>query len=143
MKNFYMDSSVLVPLYCEEVHSERIEKQVEDMSERWVSELSNAEMASALRLKTDLGELSREGGYAAWSKYLEHVNGGLFKTIHIGPMDWVRTLELAWSLPQRCKTLDNLHLALAEREELQLASADKKQIRAARELGIPSMSFGT
>lgn len=139
MNGFYLDSSVLVPLYCREILSDKIEDLIQQMPERWISELSNAEVAGAFRFKTDLGELSKEAGYAAWSKYLEHVNGGLFKTIHIGPMDWVRTIELAWALPKRSKTLDNVHLALAERGALHLVSADKTQIRAAGELGLQAV----
>ena len=142
MKEAYLDSSIVVAIYCVEIHSARAEKAVSGLSVRYLSQKTEVEVAHALRFKVDRGELSREGGYAAWSQFLQHIQHGVYRRCPVTSDHWARTMELAWMLEQRVRSLDAIHLSVAEAYQVGFASLDKRQLKGAQELHLPLLQVG-
>jgi uncharacterized protein len=136
MRRLYVDTSALVPVYVPEVFSVRAENVVRRQSARIVSSLCVAEFASAVSFKQREGELAPEDAQRAWQTFTRHASSGLFHVTEVTVDDWRRAAELAWSLHTRARTLDAIHLSVAERMQLTLVSADERQVAAARELGL-------
>lgn len=141
MKEAYLDSSIVVPIYCEEIHSTQAEEAVAGLSVRYLSQLTEVEVAHALRFKVERGDLSREGGYAAWSQFLQHVQRGVYRRCVVTSDHWARTMELAWMLERRVRSLDAIHLSIAEAYQVGFASLDKRQVEGARELHLPCLDL--
>ena len=101
---------------------------------RWVApRLLVTEVASALRRKATVGELSPIHATSALAALLDAVSDGV---IRLADDEALAQSALALALTIEQKVPDCVYLALAEREGALLASADRKLLAAARSRGV-------
>lgn len=101
-----------------------------------VSWLTGIEIMSALSRKVRERELARRDAERIATLYREHVSQGCYNLI---PLDGV---DIEWAerhiskFDNSLRTLDALHLAIAARESLGLATADRRLADTAKKFGM-------
>ena len=132
----YIDTSLLVPYYCPEALSRVAERTLRGDSRRAVSDLVEIEFFSALARKVRAREMSTADATRTGERFLDHLQAGLYARIAVQRRHYeaARGWLARFTLPLRA--LDALHLALADREGLRLATADQDLSRSARDLGV-------
>jgi uncharacterized protein len=135
----YIDTSLLVPYYCPERLSRVAERTLRGDPRPAVSDLVEIEFFSALARKVRVKEMSTADATRTGDQFLDHLQTGFYARIAV--QRWHYEAARAWlgrfTLPLRA--LDALHLALADRERLRLATADQDLSRSAKSLGIAVM----
>jgi len=132
----YFDTSLVVSYYCPEALSGAAERMLRTDPRPTVSDLVEVEFFSALAQKARGRELPSADAMRAGEQFLEHLGAGFYTRIAVQRRHYERARgALArWNLPLR--TLDALHLAIADVEGLRLATADRDLARSARRLGL-------
>jgi predicted nucleic acid-binding protein len=132
----YIDTSLLVPYYCPEPLSRAAERTIRGDPRAAVSDLVEVEFFSALARKTRERDMSTADATRAGERFVDHLQAGLYARLPVQRQHYeaARTWLARFTLPLR--TLDALHLALADLEGLRLATADEDLSRSAKRLGI-------
>jgi len=137
----YLDTSVLVAYYYPEPITPLVEKFVRALSRPGISMLTEVEFASALSRKVRENTLTPEDASRIERLFQSHVEEGLFRRLMIDADHYQRaqTWILQFAVPLRL--LDAIHLAVAARNRLKLASSDQRLCNAARHYGIEVKEF--
>lgn len=133
----YIDTSLLVPYYCPEPLSQAAERALRADPRPAVSDLVEIEFFSALTRKVRARGMSAADATRTGERFLDHLRAGLFERVAVQRQHYeaARGWLARFTLPLR--TLDALHLALADSEGLSLATADEDLSRSAKILGVP------
>jgi len=131
----YIDTSLLVPYYCPEALSRVAERTLRGDPRPAISDLE-IEFFSALARKVRVREMSAADATRTGERLLDHLQAGLYARIAVQRRHYeaARGWLARFTLPLRA--LDALHLALAEREGLRLATADQDLSQSAKSLGV-------
>ena len=139
----YLDTSALAKWYLNEQESERFAEWMGKQDDTHISTLTETEFRCLLarRERTkDLGEVSAHQIFATFERDIEQ---GFLVLHEVGNDDIVAARQLidrVGRIPLR--TLDAMHLAIAERTAMEsIASADKVMLDAAEYLGMVVVSF--
>lgn len=133
----YIDTSVLAPYYCPEPLSILAERTLRRLPSPMISELTLVELTSAISRKIREQTLTREEGTRILTQIDTHVEEGYYRVIPVRPRDY--RVARAWlgQLQGTLRTLDALHLAVAESVEASTLTADKRLALEAHALGLP------
>ena len=142
MSAVYCDTSVVVAYYVPEDQSDQAERALRTRTERMVSSLVLTEASAALRRKVHDRELSKTDAQAALDAFRQDVVTGLFRVIDVQRRHFDLAAVQVWSTRQRLRTLDAVHLAVAELDGLRVVTADAVMAKAAKELGIKTIWAG-
>lgn len=133
----YLDTSVLVPVFMQEAFTERAERYLRSGLEVLiVSDFAAAEFAAALARRVRTSELlahRARSAFAAFDGWTPRVT----QRVDLRATD-VRTAETfirGLDLPLR--TPDALHIAIAQRLGVTLATFDESMKKSAIALGVP------
>lgn len=133
---YYIDTSVLVAYYCPETLSAQVQSFLGEQLKPAVSDLTEVELFSAVARKVRMGELSSSDGNRILSKYLSHLDGGLFTIIHLESQHWRIARGWLGLFNTSLRTLDALHLAIASAGDFTLVTSDQSLLTAADTLGV-------
>lgn len=113
------------------------ERTLRRLSSPILSELTLVELTSAISRKIREQTLSREDGARILTRLNAHVEDGYYRVMPVRPRDY--HVARAWlaQLQGTLRTLDALHLAVAESAEASTLTADKRLAAEARALGLP------
>ena len=132
----YLDASVLVALFTDDGSSARADVFVTDPELVFhVSDFGAAELASAVARKVRTGEMTMENAQAAlanfdiWRDRTPVIHATTSDDIS-GAETFIRRLDLNLRAP------DAIHIAIAQRHGLTLATFDERMAACARELGL-------
>lgn len=142
MTAVYCDTSVVVAYYVPEDQSEQAERAMRTQSQLMVSSLVLTEASAALRRKVHDKELSNEHAQAALNAFRRDVATGVFHVVSVDRRHFDHAAAQIWSTKHRLRTLDALHLAVAELDGLRLVTADMIMAKAAKELRIKTIWAG-
>ena len=133
----YLDASVLLPTLIEEPASAAVDAYMLSGGQEFlVSDVAAAEVASALSRLVRMGLLDAADAAARLADF-EIWRAAMSSPIDISASDvrlayaYVRRFDLMLRAP------DALHIAIARRLDVALATLDKRLANAARELGVP------
>lgn len=137
----YFDSSVLLKLYVPEPNSESARTHVQRVGQPPVlTRLHLLEVKTAARQKLGRGELSASELQNVLADFDSDISLGLFREI---VLDWAAVFTRAESLSRQhaaatlCRTLDTLHVAIAqELGATEFCTFDKRQAAMARLVGL-------
>lgn len=132
--NTYIDTSLLVAYYSPEPGSKAAESYLIDQSSLNISLLSKVEFSSALRRKVLSKELDKDQANLILDTLSKDIANGYFKLLPVVLKDY-REAQLMLSdfrNKSGLHSLDAIHLAIAKRDNLVLATADKQLSEAAR-----------
>jgi len=131
----YLDTSVVVPLFLEDVHSPRVATWIGGVDEPVVvSTWTVAEFSSAAAGQERMGQITladRQDAEAAFDGWLVAVDS----TAVVGT-DLATARQLIRSDRVRLRTPDALHVAIALRLGCRLATLDQNMARAGADLGL-------
>ena len=132
----YIDTSLLVPYYCQEAMSRLAERTLRGDPRPAISDLVEVEFFSALARKVRAREMSGADATRTGERFLNHLQAGLYARIAVQRRHYegARAWLARFTLPLRA--LDALHIAVAHAEELRLATADQDLSRSAKSLGV-------
>jgi uncharacterized protein len=128
---YYIDTSVLVAYYCPELLSGQVQSFLSEQLKPAVSDLTEVELFSATARKVRMGELSPLDGNRILSKFLSHLDGGLFTIVSLETQHWRIARGWIGLFKSSLKTLDALHLAIASAGDFTLVTSDQHLLQAA------------
>lgn len=135
MTSAYFDASVALPLFVEDLHSDRAKRALAQVREAVLSDWTLAEMASAAANRVRIGLLTREDAHAAmltWDEWLE----AKARRVDVQSRDIRAAETILRSLDSPLRPPDALHVAISRRSGLPLVTFDLKMADAARRLGV-------
>ena len=132
----YFDTSVVVAYYCPEPLSPAAERRLRGDATPAVSDLVEVEFFSALARKVRAREMSSRDATRAGERFVDHLGTGLYGRIAVQRRHYEVARGWLARFTSPLRTLDAVHLALADVEGLRLATADQSLSRSARNLGI-------
>jgi len=132
----YIDTSVVVPYYCPEALSQAAERTLRADPRRAVSDLVEVEFFSALARKVRSREMSASDARSVGERFLDHLRSGLYSRVAVERLHYEAARSWLARMTVPLRALDAIHLAIAEREGLRLATADRDLSRSARGLGV-------
>jgi predicted nucleic acid-binding protein len=134
--SFYLDTSVIVPLFIRDLFVDDARSFIRDNPEDLiVSDLASVEFASVVGIRVRTRDLTHAEARAAFANFdqwtrqkaiVANVEGGDFETA----VGYLRSLAVTLRAP------DALHLSIARRLGAGIATFDKPLGKAARTLGI-------
>lgn len=132
----FVDASVVIAFYLEEIYSERVERLFRNHAGLHLSELVELEVFSAFSRLVRVRSLDIEDAHRVASAFNAHVNAGFYGRVHLETAHyrWARDAIARFDLP--LKSPDALHLAAAQRDGLRLLTADRQLARNASALGV-------
>ena len=130
---------MLTAYYCPEAASEAAQKLIVAHARPSVSWLTGIEIMSALSRKVRARELVRRDAERIATLYREHVSQGCYNLIPLDGADIEWASGRIAKFDNSLRTLDALHLAIAMRESLALATADRGLANAAKNMGMKVM----
>jgi predicted nucleic acid-binding protein len=136
----YLDSGIIIKLYVKEPDSQAWRDRLRTQVQMVTSNLSLAEMRSALRQKVQLRLLRPRIARDVWLDFQRLVSEGTLVTLPVGQDVVVKCLSHFDLLPRKSglRTLDALHLATASLVNgCFMATTDRQMIAAAKLLSVP------
>ena len=132
----YLDTSVLVAYYCPELLSEQAEQILRAQARPTLSELVEVELCSALARKVREGGLSATDAKRIMTQFLTHTREGLYTRMSVEQVHFQKARDWISLLAVPLRTLDALHLAIADSKNLCLVTADKTLAYSAKTLKV-------
>lgn len=142
MITIYCDTSVVVPYYVPEVHSAKAEQVLDSHPQRIISPLVLTEVSSAFRRKVHDKVLSRADAQSAWEDFKQDVATGIFRLTELERRHYDHAASTMWQAKERLRTLDAVHLAIADLDGFTLATADDLMAKVGKALGIKTLWAG-
>lgn len=131
----YADTSLLTAYYCPERGSDQAQSYLTARRNVAISWLTETEMISALSKKVREREISEEDARRIVKVFREHIEMGSYEVLSIGLRDYRDANRFIGRFDTGLRTLDALHVAVAQRENKTLATADIKLAEAVEHLG--------
>lgn len=132
----YVDTSVLAAYYCPEPLSLAAERALRNLSSPTISDLTLVEFASAISRKVREKTLPRESAARVMAQFEAHVENGYYEVLSLKTRDYRLAKSWLGQLNGTLRTLDALHLAVAETTGTSIVTADRRLASEARRLGV-------
>lgn len=132
----YLDTSIVLAYYLDEVQSEEAQEVYETRPELQVSELVELETLSSLSRLARVGSIKLEDARNVSELFNAHLRDGLYvrRSLDARHYRLARDYIARFDLP--LKSPDALHLAFSAAEDLTLLTADRQLARKAEALGV-------
>jgi hypothetical protein len=138
----YLDTSALAKWYLNEPFSEEFEEYLATLSSALISSLTVVEMRSLLLRRRRSGELVPAMVERVWATFREDQAGGALTVLEVRDEHFQAAARLLDRVEAPLRTLDAMHLALAESAGTRAcATADRFLAAGARELGLEVRTF--
>jgi uncharacterized protein len=140
----YFDTSSLAKAYIDEARSDDVDEFLRKQTDRIaICQLSILEMRSTVARRAREGRFDALTAARVWSTFQIDISDELFEILSVVESDYsVATRMIDRVAPLPLKTLDAIHLAVAERATASsFATSDKHQLNAAEALGLKTISF--
>ena len=135
--NLYLDTSVLVSCYIAEAQSEAVLAQLAQCSrELIVSQLSEVEFYSAVSMKVRCKQMSVMQQKAVLELFQQHLERGHYTKAYLIDDVYQLAKQFLANNSLKLRTLDALHLALAQYLDTVLFTADIELAQAAATLKL-------
>lgn len=132
----YLDSSVVAPFYWSEELSARVQDFLKHNDGLMISQLVEVELFSAVSRRVRMRELTNDDAWEIASRFQTDLNNGFFTLLNIEPVHYDKARNWIRQFNTPLRTLDALHLAVADSCEIPLITADESLAVSARLLGV-------
>lgn len=134
----YLDTSVLAKWYLAEAHSEQVSDYIIGLDSAVISTLTKTEMRCMLARRKRMQEFGADLVGQIYATFLDDIAQGHLTLLKVEDKHLETATNLISILPDHAlRTLDALHLAIAQHHGLQLiATADKLFANAAEAMGF-------
>lgn len=143
MVGAYLDASVLVSLLLGEPSSGAVGRWIAKVElPLLVSDFAAAEVSSAISLAVRQGRETASNGISRLSDFDDWRSAAPTIPIDVGPEDIRMADQIVRAFELGLKAPDALHIATAQRLNVQLITLDRRLLRAASALGVEATSPG-
>lgn len=142
MRPIVCDTSVIVAYYVPEEFSDQAEHILRQHQQRFLASLTLTETSAVLRRKALDRDLPKAGALEALDAFRRDVVTGVFRIIDVERRHFDHAAARMWNTRERLRTLDALHLAVAELDGLTLVTADAVMAKTAKDLHITTIWAG-
>lgn len=132
----YLDTSILAPFYWTEAMSNSVMDLFQQSSTLIISELSEVELMSALSRRVRTKEIDRDDAIAIVNQFQMHITSGLYTKLPVTRQHYQTAKSWIQHFDTPLRTLDALHLAVANEQKVPLITADVGLARSAVSLNI-------
>ena len=132
----YLDTCVLVPYYCPEPLSQKVQDLFAEMDQLVISPLTEVEIHFAMGIKHRTGAIQLSYAKAVLAKFAEHMGQGVFRTLPITLAEYNRARDWLGTFSSPLRTVDALHMAAAANHDVALLTADRALAEAAETFGV-------
>lgn len=132
----YVDTSVLAAYYCPEPLSLTAEHALRSLLSPLISDLTLVEFASAISRKVREKTLSRESAARVMAQFQAHLANGYYEVLALKARDYHLAQSWLGQLTGTLRTLDALHLAVAQTADVSILTANRRLASEARRLGV-------
>jgi predicted nucleic acid-binding protein len=132
---YYLDTSALLPLYRAEPFTPHAEQFLETTAP-FISSLTEVEFASALARWVRTRELNEQQARQISHLFAEDQLAGEFVRVILGENHYWQAKQWLNKRQTPLRTLDALHLAICEQDDLVLVTADIPFSKSATALGM-------
>lgn len=133
----YVDTGVIGSYLFPEVFSEEAEAALRSFEIAYISDLTEVEFYSLAARKLRTGSLPEAQVRHVVQTFESLVEQGVFQRTAILSADYARSKYYLSALKTNLRTLDALHVAVAERLDAILLTSDKHQADGAEYFGVP------
>ena len=137
----YLDTSSLFAYYIFERMSQIADNIIRNADNVYISALTDVEFYSALRKRNRMGDISESDMQKIYSLYKSHRKMHLYHFLTIQDNDFKSAEYLLGKASHPLRTLDALHLGIAENNGLSVFTFDQVLQKTAVELGIDVISY--
>jgi predicted nucleic acid-binding protein len=114
------------------------ERALRSLSSPAISELTVVEFTSAVSRKVRDKTLSREDGVRVLAQFDAHIEGGYYVVLPVRTRDYRVAKSWLGQFQGTLRTLDAVHLAVAEAASASMLTADRRLAAEAKALGLQS-----
>ena len=137
--NIYADSSFLVSIHIQDVHSSEAIRRMAQLPSVLVTPLNRTEVAHAINQYVFRGNLTRAEALRDWSEFEQYAEQGIWLPVDLPERTWETSIDLArrYGPTLGVRTLDPLHVACAlELKAERFWTFDDRQARLAEAVGL-------
>jgi predicted nucleic acid-binding protein len=127
---------VLAAYYCQEQLSAAVGVVLGDISAPTLGSLVEIELCYAVSLKVRARDLDMPSARTIISQFRADIADGLYNLVDIEPREYVLARDWLSEWSSSLSTLDALHVAAAFSNNLELITADKTMMTAARHFSV-------
>jgi uncharacterized protein len=132
----YLDTSIIVPAYCVEPLSDRVDELLRRESDLAVSNLAEVEFYSALSRKVRQRELTLDEAQQISIDFQTDLNARIYQRLVVEATYYELAQGWISQFNTVLRTLDALHLAIASSYEIPVVTADIGLAQSGRSLGL-------
>ncbi len=127
----YIDTSVLVAYYYPEEKSSEVEHLLINTDKPAISQLTAVEFTSALSKKIREHTLTKQDGVKLIALFRDHIRHKSFYNLPVKPNHYSKASSWISLFTTPLRTLDALHLAIAQENDITIVTSDVKLAGAA------------
>ena len=134
----YLDTSALAKAYLTEVASDNVRSMIAQSSRTYISSLNITEMRCMLARRVRSGHFAADVETRLWAAFQTDISNEVFDLYPVQPTAYIEAAALIDRInPTPLRTLDALHLCIAEHLEPDLfITTDRQLAKAAITIGL-------
>lgn len=141
--NVYADSSFIVSLYAQELHSAEADRRIASTPTVLLTPLNRAELAHAFSFQVFRSRISEARALTLWQEFEDDCNRGLWSCVDLPSRAWETSIDLArrYGPALGVRSIDSLHVACAlELRAERFWTFDERQMKLAEAVGLDTGS---
>jgi predicted nucleic acid-binding protein len=132
----YLDTSIIVPAYCNEPLSDRVDELLHREPEIAISSLTEVEFYSALSQKVRRRDLTLDEVQQISRDFRSDLNSGIYRKLLVESVHYQQARHWIGQFSTVLRTLDSLHLAIGYAYQLKIVTGDMGLAKSAQVFGV-------
>jgi uncharacterized protein len=132
----YLDTSIIVPAYCVEPLSNRVDELLRQGTDLAISDLTEVEFYSALSRKLRQRELTLDAVQQLANNFQADLDSGMFRRLRVETIHYQQARAWISRFDTVLRTLDALHLAIGHEFQITVVTGDIGLAQSAQALGV-------
>jgi predicted nucleic acid-binding protein len=132
----YLDTSIIVPAYCAEPLSDRVDELLRRESDIAISDLTEVEFYSALSQKVRRRDLMLDEAQQIASDFRSDLNSGIYRRLQVESVHYQQARNWIGQFSTVLRTLDALHLALGYMCQMKVVTGDIGLAKSGQVFGV-------
>lgn len=132
----YLDTSIIIPAYCTEPLSDRVDELLRRQSDVAISDLTEVEFYSALSQKVRRRDLTLDEAQQIAGDFRSDLNSGIYRRLQVESVHYHQARNWISQFSTVLRMLDALHLAIAHAHQIRVVTGDIGLAKSGQVFGI-------
>ena len=132
----YLDTSIIVPVYCTEPLSDRVDELLRRESDVAISDLIEVEFYSALSQKVRRRDLTLDEVQQIADDFRSDLNLGMYRRLNVDSVHYQQARNWIGQFSTVLRTLDALHLSIGHVYQMRVVTGDIGLAKSGQVLGV-------